>query len=221
MELLFVTLAHWQLLHALHLGHKTEITRRHMHDAARGLATTEIDLERPRRSISWWKLPNTNNRGIDVPKGQQIRPFDHNVSENNNDGPGLFTSNLVCPISRCPSDKFLDKVHCGEHARCIGDLCQCDLGWKPIGSTSMTRGWSGLEALTVWADAYTAGCTERCDGLACSEVPQIRGCFDGSTIHSDKNEGKEKSQTDQESPSTDDLHLGAIKAPAADPGTGG
>jgi hypothetical protein len=85
----------------------------------------------------------------------------------------------------------------------------------------MTRGWSGLEALTVWVDAYTVGCTERCDSLACSEVPQIRGCFDGSTIHSDEDKGKGKSQTDQGDLTTDDLHLGAIKAPAADPGTGG
>jgi hypothetical protein len=81
----------------------------------------------------------------------------------------------------------------------------------------MTRGWSGLEALTVWVDAYTAGCTERCDSLACSEVPQIKGCFEGR--YGDEGEGK--GQADQKDLTMDDLHLGAIKAPAADEGIGG
>lgn len=84
----------------------------------------------------------------------------------------------------------------------------------------MTRGRSDLEALTVWADAYTAGCTERCDSWKCSEVPQIKGYFDGSMIYSDKDEGKGRSQTDQEGLAPEDLHLGAIKAPAADDGIG-
>lgn len=85
----------------------------------------------------------------------------------------------------------------------------------------MIRGWSGLEALTVWVDAYTAGCTGRCYSLACLEVPQVRGCFDGSMIYSDKDKGEGKSMTDQEGLTTDDLHLGAIKAPVADAGIGG
>ena len=221
MQFLFITFALWQPLHALHLGYKAELTKSHMNEAVRGFATEETDLKRPSRPMSRWKLPNTNNGETNALTGPQVHPFDDSASVSDNDGTGPLTSHFVCPISRCQGSWILDRSHCREHARCLSGLCQCNLGWKPVGSTSMIRGWSGLEALTVWVDAYTAGCTERCDSLACSEVPQIKGCFDGSMIYSDKDKGEGKSMTDQEGLTTDDLHLGAIKAPVADAGIGG
>lgn len=225
MQFLFITFALWQPLHALHLGHKTEVTKSHMNEAVRGFAAEETDLKRPSRPISWWKLPNTNNGETNALMGPQVHSFDDSASVSANDGTGPLTSHFVCPLSRYQSNGFLDRFHCGEHARCLSGLCQCNLGWKPVGSTSMARGWSGLEALTVWVDAYTAGCTGRCYSLACLEVPQVRGCFDGSMIYSDKDKDKDKGegkgQADQEGLATDDLHLGAIKAPVADAGIGG
>jgi hypothetical protein len=228
MGLLIIILALSQLSHALHFGHKTKDTTRHMlkhvpqNEAAQSPATTGTNLKRPSRPILWWKLPKTNNGEIDALTGQHFHPFDESANGSDDDSTGPLNSHFICPINRCQSSGIFDMFHCGEHARCISSFCQCDLGWKPVGSTSMTQGWSGLEALTVWVDAYTAGCTERCDSLSCSEVPQIRGCFDGSKIYSDKDgdKGEGKGHADQKDLTTDVLHLGAIKAPAADAGIG-
>jgi hypothetical protein len=147
--------------------------------------------------------------------GQQLPPSD--VVKGEGDGSIARYSNVddvddyTCPISHC--DRGPLASNCGPHARCIKGYCQCNLGWKPESGMGMARGWSGLEALTVWSGAASDGCLVRCDSLKCSEVLQVKGCFDRRLKHDDEDEGDFEGHDGLE---TDDLHLGAIQAPGAD-----
>lgn len=208
MELLLTILTLLHLSHALHAQRRTEVT------------TTQI-LKR-QGMTPWWKLPNTDNGESYALTGQQYGPFDDyddsTSSSSNTYGASTPADTRVCTINQCQNSGVLNKQYCGEHARCLNNRCQCNLGWKPDEYTQVARGWIGLEALTVWIDANTAGCTERCDSLSCSEVPQKKGCFDGGVKHED-NVGQ--GQGFQGGLATDSLHLGAVKAPGADAGIGG
>lgn len=231
MKLLLASLTTMQILYALEMRSDAESPKRYkfrriahdaaLQDATGKLAAASNNQERPGESIPWWKLPTTNNGEMNALTGQQFYPSDDDVSSSGNEAPNNPPKNPICPINRCHSSGVLNKHYCGEHARCLNGFCQCDFGWKPAGDTPVARGWSGLEALTVRVDVYTAGCTKRCKSLSCSEVSQLKGCFDRGISHSDSVQNGEQMQTDQNALATDGLHLGAVKAPAVDAGVGG
>ena len=227
MKLSLALLAVLQLSHALHVRHEAdksgiqELKRTTQNAASNDITGTlsveDGNVQKPKKTIPWWKLPNTSNGEMNALTGQQFYPFD-DENNSNDDSASTTAGNDICPISQCQGSEVLNKFYCGQHARCLRSYCQCDFGWKPASNTPMARGWTGLEALTVWVDAYDAGCTERCDSLSCSEVPQVKGCLDDQVTHDDNNDGD---NLGQEGLATDGLHLGAIKAPGADAGIGG
>ncbi|KAH6614923.1 hypothetical protein C7974DRAFT_56132 [Boeremia exigua] len=182
-----------------------------LHDLSARLATGE-----PKKIPPWWQRPNTDNGEMNALTGQQLYPSGDENGDYSNDKEGSSTGGSVCRIKQCQSSGVLSKYHCGQHARCLRDYCQCDFGWKPVNDTPTARGWSGLEALTVWVDAQNLGCTERCNSLSCVEVPQITGCFDSQVTHESKNYDGSTQDPSTEGLATDFLDLGAIKAPSAD-----
>lgn len=168
-----------------------------------------------KKPIPWWKFPNTDNGEMNALTGQQLAPF----LDSDDDGDCKNVANsAVCPLSTCYTNNGLGGSQCGPRARCLKGYCQCNFGWKPAGNTQMTRGWTGLEALTVWTNTQSMGCTVRCSTLSCSEVPQVKGCFDDHVKHEEDDNGDDQGQGGLE---TDGLHLGAIKAPGADAGSVG
>lgn len=194
------------------------------------IAVSSVQI--PPKRVPWWKLPNTNNGEMNALTGQQLRPFPDDDGDDNDDDTEQISdysadnddNNGSCRIKPCQGSGTLNKPYCGPHARCLQGYCRCDVGWKPAGNSAKARGWTGLEALTVWADGYDAGCTQRCDSLSCAEVPQLEGCFvHRGTTHQNQNqnqnnEGSIKDQADEGDLATDTLHLGAIKAPGIDGG---
>lgn len=210
---------------ALYLQHKTENSGRRTsirseQHATRQSLNVDLPAHIPPRPTPWWTLPNTNNGEMNALTGQQLHPFDDGDDGFSNDYDTDKTdSSRFCHIKRCQSSGNSDKHRCGQHARCLRNYCQCDFGWKPGSDTPTARGWTGLEALTVWIDAYVAGCTERCDNLSCLEVPQTKDCFANQIAYKNDNiDGATHTQMSLEDLAVDSLHLGAIKAPV--PGAG-
>ncbi|KAF3043399.1 hypothetical protein E8E12_004880 [Didymella heteroderae] len=234
MKLTFAAFALSQTSHALHIHQGiynagSRQLKRTARDASNDftdiLPTEDPDSRKPKKPLPWWKLPNTDNGEMNAISWSQFLPFDSNSDSNsdrNSDstGTGITAGNSVCPVNQCKSSGVVGKHYCGANARCLNGYCQCDFGWKPASGTPTSRGWTGLEALTVWVDNNGSGCTERCDSLSCSEVSQVQGCFDQQAALSDKDEGKDQKQGDLGHLATDSLHLGAIKAPGADNGIG-
>ena len=228
MQLLITLLAFFQLSYALHIraaarNIPSRVTERSTQDASIDLTqsdtTNAANAKKPKKPIPWWRLPNTNNGEMNALTGQQFYPFDDEDDDyESNDDASNPSGDQVCPLTQCPTSGELNKDYCGPHARCLGGYCQCNLGWKPESGVATARGWTGLEALTVWADNTYTGCTARCNSLSCSEVLQVKGCFDGSVKNNDNDV---TNNMDQESLATDGLHLGAIKAPGADAGIDG
>lgn len=182
-------------------------------------ATEDPVPGKSKKPLPWWKLLNTDNGEMNAISWSQFLPLDSDDdSDSDSTYTGIGTGNSVCPINECKSSGVLGKYYCGANARCLNSYCQCNLGWKPASGVPTSRGWSGLEALTVWVDDQSPGCTERCDSLSCSEVAQVQGCFDQHVAHADKDEGRGQDQEDQGNLETNSLHLGAIKAPGADAG---
>lgn len=233
MRLTVVVLALLQIAHALHIKHAVHNAgsrqlRRTVQDApteSTNIPTTDDTLpKKPKKPLPWWKLPNTDNGEMNAISWSQFLPLDSDDdSDDNSDDnsesasvlPGTGAGNSVCPVNQCNSSGVLGKYYCGANARCLNKYCQCNLGWKAASGISSSRGWSGLEALTVWVDDHSSGCTERCDSLSCSEVPQVVGCFGQHLAYPHNNEVE-----DHENLETNSLHLGAIKAPGADAGIG-
>lgn len=209
-----------QISHALHIspGARSAKTNEIRHTTQNSnsngftgpLAAYVADTQDPKKPIPWWKFPNTDNGEMNALTGQQFGPFD-----DDDDGTEETSTNTnavgLCPLNQCHSNGVIGKTSCGPHARCIESYCQCNLGWKPTSDMQMVRGWTGLEALTVWTDVTDTGCAARCDTLSCSEVPQVKACFGGPTTSADSDNGNDQL-------ATDNLHLGAIKAPGADIG---
>jgi hypothetical protein len=230
MKLTVALLALSQISHALHARqypHDTELlqVKRAVEDASidsmDALPKNKPMLKRQKKPLPWWKLPNTDNGEMNAISWSQFLPIDSNDnSDSQSTNVGIEAGNSVCPVNQCKSSGVLGKYYCGANARCLNSYCQCNFGWKPAKGTPTSRGWSGLEALTVWVDDHRSGCTERCDSLSCSEVPQVQGCFDHDVTHANKNKGEVQNQEDSEDMATDGLHLGAIKAPGADAGIG-
>lgn len=230
MKLSLAILVLLQLSHALRNGQKTRITgsrqlKRTAQDAVPNeptdtLITDGSSAKKPKRPIPWWKLPNTDNGEMNAISWEQFYPFDNDDSNSENADTGITADNSGCSINQCQSSGVLGKYYCGRNAKCLNSYCQCNLGWKPASDVPMSRGWSGLEALTVWVDSYNSGCTERCNSLSCSEVRQVKGCFDQHVMHDASDTEDNESQESQEDLATDGMHLGAIKAPGADAGIG-
>ncbi|KAF1931044.1 uncharacterized protein M421DRAFT_364883 [Didymella exigua CBS 183.55] len=176
---------------------------------------------KPKKPLPWWKLPNTENGEMNAISWTQYYPLNNDGESHSEEiGTGVSVGNNVCPINQCQSSGVLGQFYCGQNARCLQNYCQCNLGWKPANNVPVSRGWTGLEALTVWVEDYSSGCTERCNSLSCSEVPQVKGCFDQHVRHTYNDEGSGQAQGGLEGLATDVLHLGAIKAPGADGGIG-
>lgn len=230
MKLAIAALVLSQTSHALHIKKdiydtETRQLKRTAEDASDDLAdamsTNGPGSRKPKKPLPWWKLPNTDNGEMNAISWSQFLPFDNDDdSATNNEDAGITVGNSVCPVNQCKSSGVLEKYYCGANARCINSYCQCNFGWKPASGVPTSRGWSGLEALTVWVDDHSSGCTERCDSLSCPEVAQVHGCFDQHVPHADNNDKGDPDQNDQESLETDFLYLGAIKAPGADTGIG-
>jgi hypothetical protein len=231
MKLTLALLALSQVSHALHIVRESRTTGSRqlkrtaqdatLNDSTDASSTDASNTRKSKKPLPWWKLPNTENGEMNAISWTQFYPLDNEDGSSSSDtDTGITAGNSVCPVNQCQSSGVLGKYYCGENARCLSSYCQCNLGWKPASGVPMSRGWTGLEALTVWVDAYSSGCTERCDNLSCSEVPQVQGCFDQHVTHSDNNKGKDQGQEDQQDLATDNLHLGAIKAPGADAGIG-
>lgn len=226
MKLLPTLLGLLTISHALHIRDSTrtavsQTLRRTAQDAVsnnfiEASSTDTVDTKKPKKPLPWWKLPNTENGEMNAISWTQYYPFNNDrKSSSDISETGIAAGNNVCPINRCQSSGLSGKFYCGQNARCIRDYCQCNLGWKPTSNVPLSRGWTGLEALTVWVDDHSSGCTKRCDSLSCSEVPQVKGCFDQYATSAYNNEGSDQAQGDQEGLITDTLHLGAIKAPGA------
>lgn len=228
MKLSLTLLALLQFSYALHIGESPRITRsRQLKRTAQDegsngltgiLSLDSSNAKNQKTPIPWWKLPNTDNGEMNAISWSQFFPFDNSDADTSETG--AIGEENVCPISQCQSSGVLGKHYCGQNARCLRNYCQCNLGWKPTSNLAMSRGWTGLEALTVWVSPYNSGCTERCDTLSCLEVQQVKGCFDQHITQDTKNAGKNDSEGSQEDLATDGLHLGAIKAPGADAGIG-
>lgn len=232
MKLLLTLLAFLQLSHTLHVNVEARNARLKelkrttqdptLDDLAGLSAENSISAQKPKKPIPWWKLPNTDNGEMNALTGQQFYPFGDDDDNNNSDDTETTADTTsgkgICPINQCQSSGILAKDYCGPHARCLNGYCQCNFGWKPASNIPMARGWTGLEVLTVRVDmAYQTGCTVRCDSLSCSEVPQVKGCFDEQVKH-DKDDSLDAGG--HQELATDGLHLGAIKAPGADVGVG-
>lgn len=230
MKLAIAALVLSQTSHALHIKkdiYDTE-SRQLKHTAeddsinfADATSTNGPNSRKPKKPLPWWKLPNTDNGEMNAISWSQFLPIDTgDDSATNSEDTGIKAGNSVCPINQCKSGGVLEKYYCGANAGCINNYCRCNFGWKSASGVPTSRGWSGLEALTVWVDDHSSGCTERCDTLSCSEVAQVQGCFDQHVPHADNvNEG-DQGRKDQGSVETDFLHLGAIKAPGVDAGIG-
>lgn len=234
MKLTFAVLALLQISHALHIKQAVhnavlQQLRRTAQDTSTDFAnlptTGDPIPTKPKKPLPWWKLPNTDNGEMNAISWSQFLPLDSDVdsddaSSSASTNIGIGAGNNVCPVNQCKSSGALGKYYCGANARCLNSYCQCNFGWKPASGVPTSRGWSGLEALTVWVDDHSSGCTERCDSLPCSDVAQVPGCFDQHIAQADKDEGKDQSQEDEGNLETNSLHLGAIKAPGADTGIG-
>ena len=84
-------------------------------------------------------------------------------------------STSACPLGKCRSNSPLGPWPCGANAECVVDHCVCARGFKGSKGWSV-RGYSGLQALTVWVDAGV-DCSVSCDELSCAEVEQVDVCF--------------------------------------------
>ena len=84
-------------------------------------------------------------------------------------------STSACPLGKCHSNPPLRPSPCGANAECVVDHCVCARGFKGSKGSSV-RGYSGLQALTVWVDAGI-DCSVSCDELSCAEVEQVDVCF--------------------------------------------
>jgi hypothetical protein len=227
MQFSFTLLAVLHLTHALHIRPEARNTRlkaleRSTQDAAstdliQSHTTDAVSTQKRKKPIPWWKLPNTDNGEMNALTGQQFYPFE---DEDDNSGSSDDTDGTadtgICFLTQCENSGVLNKDYCGPHARCLEGYCRCNLGWKPESNVAAARGWTGLEALTVWADNTYTGCSVRCESLSCSEVPQVMGCFGVPAKDSEENDNAESSKE----LATDSLQLGAIKAPGADAGIG-
>lgn len=230
MKLISFVLVFSQFSHALHIKQELRNTgsrqlKRTAESASNNFANSlpadDPDSKKPKKPLPWWKLPNTDNGEMNAISWSQFLPLDSNdESDSDSTNTGITAGNSVCPVNQCKSSGVLCNYCCGANARCLNSYCQCNFGWRPASGIPTSRGWIGLEALTVWVNGNSSGCTERCDSLSCSEVAQVQGCFDQNVGHANKNEGGNEEQEDSEDLATDGLHLGAIKAPGADAGIG-